>query len=207
MGRLVDIYIVRHGNTFDKGDVVTRVGARTDLALSSSGQTQAEALAIHFMAKVPEGFSAAYCSPLQRTKQTAETILAVRENRPSIEIAEFLREIDYGPDENQPEEAVIARIGAPALAAWDEYAIPPAGWEIDPASIKQAWLDLLSTISKAEADAPVLIVTSNGVARFALDAVTRFEAQPDSIKLKTGAYGQLRVTGDEVALINWNVRP
>ena len=50
MGRLVDIYIVRHGNTFDKGDVVTRVGARTDLGLSSSGQTQAEALAIHFMA-------------------------------------------------------------------------------------------------------------------------------------------------------------
>ena len=141
MGRLVDIYIVRHGNTFDKGDVVTRVGARTDLALSSSGQTQAEALAIHFMAKVPEGFSAAYCSPLQRTKQTAETIMAVRENRPSIEIAEFLREIDYGPDENQPEEAVIARIGAPALAAWDEHAIPPAGWEIDPASIKQDWLD------------------------------------------------------------------
>ncbi|MBR9836035.1 MAG: histidine phosphatase family protein, partial [Alphaproteobacteria bacterium] len=25
------VYIVRHGNTFDKGDTVTRVGARTDL--------------------------------------------------------------------------------------------------------------------------------------------------------------------------------
>ena len=42
------VYIVRHGNTFDKGDVVTRVGARTDLPLSSSGQTQAEQLAAYF---------------------------------------------------------------------------------------------------------------------------------------------------------------
>jgi len=203
----VDIYIVRHGNTFDKGDVVTRVGARTDLALSSSGQTQAEALALHFMTKVPEGFSAAYCSPLQRTKQTAEAILAVRQNRPSLEIAEFLREIDYGPDENQPEEVVIARLGEQALAAWDQNAVPPAGWAVDPEGMKQAWQDLFSTISQAAADAPVLIVTSNGVARFALDAVTRFEAQPDSIKLKTGAYGRLRLTGDEIALINWNMRP
>ena len=41
---MTDIYIVRHGNTFDKGDVVTRVGARTDLPLSRSGFAQAEAL-------------------------------------------------------------------------------------------------------------------------------------------------------------------
>ncbi|MFZ4686424.1 MAG: histidine phosphatase family protein [Hyphomonadaceae bacterium] len=35
------IFIVRHGNTFDKGDVVTRVGGRTDLPLSTSGSAQA----------------------------------------------------------------------------------------------------------------------------------------------------------------------
>ena len=31
------VIICRHGNTFDKGDLVRRVGARTDLALSKSG--------------------------------------------------------------------------------------------------------------------------------------------------------------------------
>lgn len=207
MGRLVDIYIVRHGNTFDKGDVVTRVGARTDLALSSSGQTQAEALAIHFMAMVPEGFSAAYCSPLQRTRQTAEAILAVRSPRPDVETLEFLREVDYGVDENQPEDAVVARLGAAALQAWDEQAVVPQGWRVDPEGIKAAWKQLIGSLVDKAATDRVLIVTSNGVARFVLDAITVFETEPHSIKLKTGAYGHLRASGDDVSLVAWNIRP
>ena len=82
---MTDIYIVRHGNTFDKGDVVTRVGARTDLPLSSSGRAQAEKLAAHFREVAPQGFSAAYCSPLQRTRQTAETILGAYDKRPDLD--------------------------------------------------------------------------------------------------------------------------
>ncbi|MEL6754250.1 MAG: histidine phosphatase family protein, partial [Pseudomonadota bacterium] len=42
------LYIVRHGNTFDTGDTVLRVGGRTDLPLSTSGEMQATALGIHF---------------------------------------------------------------------------------------------------------------------------------------------------------------
>ncbi len=140
---MTDIYIVRHGNTFDKGDTITRVGARTDLPLSSSGQTQAEALALHFVALVPDGFRAAYCSALQRTRQTAEAILAVRDVRPPLETLEFLREVDYGVDENQPEDAVVARLGEAALAAWDEEAVPPPGWDVDPEGLERAWRDLL----------------------------------------------------------------
>ncbi|MEL6414006.1 MAG: histidine phosphatase family protein [Pseudomonadota bacterium] len=204
---MTDIYIVRHGNTFDKGDTITRVGARTDLPLSSSGQTQAEALALHFMALVPAGFSAAYCSELQRTRQTAETILAVRDKAPALATLEFLREVDYGVDENQPEDAVIARIGEAALVAWDKEAVPPPGWEVDPEALKGEWRDLLKSITSEGAAAPVLIVTSNGIARFVLDAITEFEIQPKSIKLKTGAYGHLRASGDSVKLVRWNVRP
>ena len=203
---MTDIYIVRHGNTFDKGDTITRVGARTDLPLSVSGQTQAEALALHFMAVVPMGFSSAYCSALQRTRQTAEAILAVRETRPALETLEFLREIDYGVDENQPEEVVVARIGAAALTAWDNNAVPPPGWDVDPEALKGAWRDLLQSIVSADAEEPVLIVTSNGIARFVLDAITEYESQPDSIKLKTGAYGHIRATGDATTLGSWNVR-
>lgn len=204
---MTDIYIVRHGNTFDKGDMITRVGARTDLPLSSSGQTQAEALALHFMALVPAGFSAAYCSELQRTRQTAQAILSARDTAPSLETLEFLREVDYGVDENQPEEAVIARIGQAALTAWDKDAVPPPGWEVDPDGIKQAWRDLLQSIVSRETSGPVLIVTSNGIARFVIDTITDFEIEPQSIKLKTGAYGHIRARGDAVTLVSWNVRP
>ena len=120
---------------------------------------------------------------------------------------EFLREVDYGPDENQPEENVIARVGAAALQAWDEAAIPPPGWDLDPEKLRAAWRDLFNQLAVADLSRPVLIVTSNGIARFALDAVTAFSVQPDSIKLKTGAYGRLSLVGPRVTLETWNVRP
>lgn len=201
------LYIVRHGNTFDKGDTVTRVGARTDLPLSTSGEIQAAQLARHFAEAVPGGFSRAYCSPLQRTRQTAAAILAAWAEAPQLETLEFLREVDYGPDENQPEAAVLARIGAEALQAWDEAAIPPPGWRLDADLIRTAWRDLFDEIAAADVSQPVLIVTSNGIARFALDAVTAFEVEPDSIKLKTGAFGRLNVEHGATRLTAWNLRP
>lgn len=204
---MTDLYIVRHGNTFDKGDTVTRVGARTDLPLSMSGQTQAAQLADHFASALPDGFSRAYCSPLMRTRQTAEAILAASTAPPPLDTLEFLREVDYGPDENQPEETVLARIGAEALQAWDEAAIPPPGWRLDPDLIRAAWRDLFDEMAAADVSQPVLIVTSNGVARFALDAVTELPVEPDSIKLKTGAFGHLKVEAGATRLMAWNVRP
>ncbi len=200
---MTKVYIVRHGNTFDKGDIVTRVGARTDLPLSSSGLAQANALATHFRARVPGGFEKVFCSPLVRTRQTAECILASYDDQPCLEELEFLREVDYGPDENQPEPMVIARIGEAALSEWEANATPPPGWDVNPQEIKRAWRDMFVGLSGG----PVLIVTSNGIARFALDTISRFDIHPDSIKLKTGAYGEIMISDEAIALTQWNVRP
>lgn len=202
-----DLYIVRHGNTFDKGDTVTRVGARTDLLLSSSGQAQAEALADHF-SRI--GFTQAIAGPLKRTRQTAEIILGKQPQPPDLEIGNFLREIDYGPDENQPEDAVIARIGQTALDAWERAAVPPPGWRFDPAAIEGQWQSLFAKLAKSDDTGPVLIVTSNGIARFALTAagLTPDTGQHATLKLKTGAYGVFRLSGDASAsLHDWNIRP
>ncbi len=201
------VFIVRHGNTFDKGDTVTRVGARTDLPLSGSGQTQVEQLAAHFAFTQPDGFAAVFASPLQRTQQTANAILAMQDHAPTIETLEFLREIDYGPDENLPEDVVVARIGAAALEAWEADATPPPGWQVDPSELIQAWRDLFTRIAQDRSDArSVLVVTSNGVARFALGAAAGADDHP--LKLKTGAYGRIDVgpAGDAV-VADWNVRP
>lgn len=203
---MTKIYVVRHGNTFDKGDVVTRVGARTDLPLSQSGQSQAKALAAHFAEQVPGGFRAAYCSPLKRTRETAETILAAFSAGTELSELEFLREVDYGPDENQPEEDVVRRIGEAALQAWETDAIPPEGWEIEPEQIRAAWTDLIATLSADESDRPVLVVTSNGIARFVLDVIAHEGERPASIKLKTGAYGVIE-TAQPPILRAWNIRP
>ena len=105
MTRLV---IARHGNTFAPGDIVTRVGGRTDLPLVASGRAQGEALGRHFAA-LGISFAAAFCSPLARTRQSAELILAQTGNDIEPASEAFLTEIDYGPDENRPEDEVRAR--------------------------------------------------------------------------------------------------
>lgn len=202
------IYIVRHGNTFDKGDTITRVGARTDLTLSNSGKEQAAALA-HYFAGIAIQFDRILSSPLQRTHQTARAICDRQSGQTDIEFCEFLREIDYGPDENRPEPEVVARIGEQALSDWEEKAIAPKGWRVDPAAIKQAWADCFVSLVPSETqNGPVLIVTSNGIARFALQVAEGAQRSQAPLKLVTGAIGRIDITENGELSVNfWNQRP
>lgn len=192
------LFIVRHGNTFDKGDVVTRVGGRTDLPLSLSGKAQAEALARHFASVL---FVSARSGPLKRTRETAAAILAGQASPPDLETQLFLREIDYGPDENRPEADVVARIGKAALEAWEQASIPPPGWRVDPAAIIGNWEQLFHDLRDEQGDH--VVVTSNGIARFAL--VAAGVHRPDA-KLPTGGYGVIELRPEPV-VIDWNLRP
>ena len=199
MGRII---VCRHGNTFDKGDTVTRVGGRTDLPLSTSGQAQAAALARHFAGT---GFAAAFCSPLRRPRETAETILAAGARPPALAVLPFLTEIDYGPDENRPEAEVVARIGETALRAWEEDGVPPDGWIVDKPAIHAGWKALLAEAARLPAGGTILVVTSNGIARFLPDVADGVPVglQP---KLKTGAWGEVECnTGFRI--VAWNTRP
>jgi probable phosphoglycerate mutase len=200
MARLV---VVRHGNTFDAGDVVTRVGGRTDLPLSKSGAAQAAALGAHFAST---RFDTALASPLERTRATARAILRVRTDAPPLLIRPFLREVDYGPDENQPEAAVIARIGQAALDAWDHDGTPPPGWRVDPAAIRAGWTELLREAARLPVGAAVLVVTSNGTARFLPD-VLETGAEGLDRKMKTGAWSEVDALPAGARLISWNQRP
>lgn len=196
-----NVFIVRHGNTFDAGDVVMRVGGRTDLPLSSSGRAQAEALGAYFIDYGWE-FASARTSPLKRTRQTAETILSFQYERLELETALFLREIDYGPDENKPEDEVVARIGADALAAWEHDGVPPPGWRVDPDALIGNWQQLFSKLDGVEGNH--LVVTSNGIARFALKAAG---ADGREMKLRTGAFGVIDLSGGTASVAEWNLRP
>lgn len=201
---MANIFIVRHGNTFDKGDAVTRVGGRTDLALSQSGHDQALALGEHFR---EVSFDAAFCSILRRTRETARAILSKTDDDAALLIAPFLIEVDYGPDENRPEEEVVARIGQASMDAWDKEAIPPEGWIVDPEGLRVSWKGLLTRAALLTDDSNILIVTSNGIARFLPDVVDAHTPSIDR-KLKTGAYGTVQVRPDgHSEIVNWNIRP
>lgn len=201
--------VVRHGNTFEAGEIPRRIGSRTDLPLTALGHAQAEALGRHFAAQGIR-FARAFVSPLTRTRQTGDAILALTSQSSVLaETADFLREIDHGPDENADEESIRARIGNDALAAWDTRAIPPPGWHVEPEARLAAWRRLFASL--ADEEGPVLLVTSNGAARFALLADENLAAAArlaSTLKLPTGGYGIIaRGADDALELQGWGIRP
>lgn len=198
----VDVYVIRHGNTFDRGDTILRVGGRTDLPLSVSGLEQARALGAHFREKSVE-FARILAGPLRRTRETAQAIADAQSREVEIEIVENLREIDYGPDEGKPEDDVVARLGQDAIDSWESHSAVPDGWIVDPSALEAAWLTLFENLRSAEG--PVAVVTSNGVARFVPSALG--ETTMQSAKLKTGAFGLIRLHEEGDTVARWNERP
>lgn len=201
MTRLV---IVRHGNTFEAGEPPRRIGARTDLPLTATGVAQAEALARHFAANGIR-FDRVLSGALKRTLRTAE---AIAEGRP-IETARFLTEIDHGPDEGQPESVVIDRIGNEAITLWEKQCVAPEGWEVGAQWRLLAWREFVERVVEEHRRGTILLVTSNGAARFALAALGLKPGENRAgVKFRTGSYGVLEVgSGADFRLVGWDMRP
>ena len=204
------LIIARHGNTFEPGEEPRRVGARSDLPLSQSGQNQVQALALHLSSYL-EAFLPPtkrhlylFSSPLKRTQESARA-LAQKLDLP-LSLDTRLLEIDYGVDENRPESEVQQRVGKEALARWDQEGIVPPGWHCDPLALARLWREIGREVCKREEQSCTIIVTSNGVARFAtslLESTSKQETQQEArerqrvIKLKTGRYMHLTFTAQE----------
>jgi probable phosphoglycerate mutase len=206
---LTRLLIARHGNTFGPGDVVTRVG-RTDLPLVESGFEQGRVLG-HYLKQdrfVPDVI---FTSCLQRTMQTAAQAQEAMGTALVPQALPAFDEVDYGPDENQPETAVIARLGKAALAAWEADGIVPEGWKADSAAIAANWQDFAAGILREHAGKTVLVVTSNGIARFSPHLTGDFAAfrAQHAIKISTGGLCIFESVGLGPLWVctAWNVKP
>jgi broad specificity phosphatase PhoE len=204
------LFIVRHGNTFGPGDVVCRIGARTDIPLVASGRTQAERIgaALARYGARPVHVSA---SPLKRAWETAEIIArAFGEHCRIMPEEDILSEIDYGPDEGVPESQVVARVGQCALEQWSRMGPPPDGWLVDAERRIAAWHRFIETFRKGDAQDAVC-VTSNGAARYALLARPDLAQQAQklgTVSLGTGCCGLIRIgTAGACDLAFWNRAP
>jgi probable phosphoglycerate mutase len=198
------LLIARHGNTFDKGDVITRVGRLTDLPLSQSGSEQARVLGA-FLQKHCQSIDMVYTSELVRTKETASLALAEIPRKPQIIPMALFNEIDYGVDENQPESVVKARVGEKALRDWDEHAILPEGWFLDISNLKKQLSLFLEKLSRENQTS--LVVTSNGIARF-IPLLEQVKT-PNLIDLKmpTGSISQLSFVNNTWVIDYWGKKP
>lgn len=203
------LLIARHGNTFGPGDVVKRVGI-TDLPLVDSGLVQGQKLGAYLKQKnlIPDVI---FTSKLKRAIQTAEQAQNVMQTHLRIETLSIFNEIDYGEDENQPEEKVVARVGSEALKAWETKGKVPNGWNVDPVEIIKNWRDFSVRLEQDFAGKTILVVTSNGIARFApylTGDFTAFTKQYD-IKISTGALClfEKHSASEEWNCLQWNVKP
>ncbi len=202
------LIIARHGNTFRKGDVVTRVGGRTDLPLveEEKGTNLGKCLKENKM--IPD---VVFAAPLKRTMETARlAIKAMEKDIPLIEENSF-REIDYGPDENKPEEEVIARIGEKALSRWNRKAIVPDGWNVNPEELAKTWIKWGNKIEQEYHSQTVMIVSSNGIIRFAPHLTGEYDTfcKENGLKVGTGCFCVFEKEYNDLywRCVGWNVNP
>ncbi len=205
---MTTLIIARHGNTFGPADTPTRVGRRTDLPLVEKGLEQGRAIGKFLQNNrlIPDVI---YASSLKRTQATAKEAIRASGVSNPIFTLDIFNEIDYGPDENKTEAAVIARIGEKAIKDWDESAKVPQGWKVNPQEIILNWQDFAEQIRAHDDNETILVVTSNGIARFAPYITGDFEGFRirHNIKLSTGALGILKFEDNKWIVKEWNVKP
>ena len=195
------LLVVRHGDTFLPDEPPRRIGARTDLPLTPRGEAQAGNVAAWLRAgdRHPD---LALTGPLQRAARTARLIVAALPSVCPLVEAGWLDEVDYGPDEGRPEAEVIGRVGANALARWDRSAEPAPGWPVDRAA-------RIADCRTGVATLPIgttLLVTSTGAARFILLALGLGDGAA-SMRLRTGAIGEIEIGVTGARLNRWDMRP
>lgn len=202
------LILARHGNTFNKGETPTWVGAKTDLPLTVKGEEQGEAMAA-MIASDYAPLSAITAGPLLRTKRFAE-ILAQEVNN-VFAIDERLCEINYGLWENKSSEEIKELYGEEPLNRWEKEGIWPADmrWAPDKEKLLHNINSLLNEQHK-ELQKRVqhnrVLFTSNGILRFVYTHLTGKPPSPEA-KVAPGNYCVLEPTDDGWNIIKWNKRP
>ncbi len=209
------IIIARHGNTFNTGEIPTRVGAATDLPLVEEYRGVSIGKYLLKQNWIPH---AVYAAPLQRTLQTANLVIKAFGGTMQPIIEESFTEIDYGPDENKTEEEVMLRLGhgdkekgQQIIEAWNANATVPQGWIVNPTAIISTWKAFAKRVEKHHANRTILLVSSNGIMRFAPHLTGDFDrfAAQHSIKVSTGGICIFEKTAEASfwACTDWNKKP
>ena len=164
------IFLVRHGATTLTAE--DRFAGSSNVHLSEEGQRQVASLA-HRLEREP--LHAVYCSPLDRTVETAK-ILAEPHGR-EIVTAEGLREIDYGHWEGL-RRSEIEHDFADEYEAWQEdpFTIAPRGGESGVNVLNRA-LPVMRRIVEENRHKNVLVVAHKGVNRILISSLLGFDVR------------------------------
>ncbi len=179
-GRAVRLRLVRHAET--EHNINHLMQGWSDSPITERGHRQIEAVAQHLAA---ERFDLAFSSDLQRTRTTADGILAALDPKPPLEHLELLREWHFGAHEERPSADV-----------WREV-IVEHGFEVDrelsalrAIADQVGWRGLFDTIAQLD---------PTGQAEEAAATVMRADAALEHVVRAAGALE--RPAADEVHVL------
>ncbi len=206
------LFLARHGNTFERGDTVVWVGARTDLPLTAKGREQAEALGAA-LAPARARIKRIVSGPLKRTREHASIAARAAALATPVEVDERLREIDYGLWEGKTSDEIEALGGGNELKAWNHSGKWPASprWTPSEAAITENVAQLAQQLASSLADDDAaLLVTSNGILKFfakLVPAAFGEMAASGSLKVATGNCCGLSCEKGGWKIRFWNCQP
>jgi probable phosphoglycerate mutase len=165
------LYLVRHGATQLTAE--DRFAGSVAVELSDHGRWQAERLGERLL---DEGLTAAYCSPLSRSADTA-AIIAAHCNLPVVHPRDGLREISHGHWEGLTRREVEGQFPH-EYAAWEEdpFTFAPEGGESGVSVLARA-LPAVREIVTAHVGERVLVVSHKATLRLVLSSLLGFDAR------------------------------
>lgn len=210
----IRIFLLRHGNTFEKGQQAVQIGLQTDLPLTEKGRKQAEDFASLLIAKDIRP-TAVYSGDLLRQKGTAQIIVDRLQLQNSfVNVNKHLNEIDYGRWEGKTTEELTAEYPE-EYRKWTTQAAWPANCFVG--SPTERLNDIKCFIDdvkdKHQDGEEIVAVSSNGFIRYFYSLLTdewrkllRDEVM-DSLKVKTGHFCILRIFPGQLRIEAWNSSP
>lgn len=207
------LMLLRHGNTFEAGEIPTQIGYKTDLPLTSKGNSQAKAFASHLIKQGLSPFSI-YCGRLARQVQTAKIVHSIFPKAHLLTQQEALDEIDYGRWEGLT-ATEIAQQWPQDYQNWCEQGVWPEHifnrTKEQHLQLLEQWLAFVK--ENTPDDALVVAISSNGLIRLMLQFMpTLWDSlvetrKMDTYKVGTGHYCDLTLEGMIPMIHAWNVSP
>ena len=204
----INLYIARHGNTFESNQIPVMVGKQTDLKLTQKGEEQAHKLKEVFK---DINFEAVFSGNLARQKRFAEII-----SKPNIvKFSSALDEIDYGSWEGLETSKINNFENWSKKGIWQDVFIDKEEQRV--AEI----LNFINTLrNQFDSGANILAVSSNGIIRqFAkFSEVSNSETiwsrlsesgAIEKLKVATGNYCRIDIQAFNLNIdfSQWNIKP
>ncbi|TAM61246.1 histidine phosphatase family protein [bacterium] len=188
---VVRIVVVRHGIT--EWNAARRFQGQTDIALSEVGRLQARSVGKRLHA---ERFQLCVASDLQRTRETAERILAEIAHPPTLHLEPELREMNFGVWEGLTFDEVAARWPDEASNFHHHSLLAPPGGETWAQFDARVTRGFERHRARVDSGAALLLVVHGGVIHALVRRLMNLGDRPAPIHVDPAGVTEIETEGE-----------